>query len=84
MSEKTVVPFLDAAAKRANDEVIARMKGVAANQDGDDPNIGAVEQILKALEGMQAQVQALTDVVIDHDKRIQRIEGKSRIIKVQS
>lgn len=75
MSGDTVVPFLDPAAKRANDELIERMKGAATNQnDGTDPNIGAIEQILQALEGMQAQVQALTDIVVEQDKRIEKLE----------
>lgn len=83
MSDDTVVPFLDAAAKRANDQPVSR-HALPVNQDAGNPNIEAIEKILSALEGMQTQIQALIDLAVDMDKRIQRLEGKSRIIKVQS
>src|ERR1700685_3364615 len=41
---------------------------------GDKPDVSAVENILRAMEGMQTQVQALTDLVIAQDARIAELE----------
>lgn len=81
MSEETIVPFLNAAAKRANDNALAE-QGKPMRGD-----IDAVENILKALEGMQSQVQALTDLVIEQDARIKKLEKAGhagKIIQVRS
>lgn len=37
-------------------------------------DMGAIENLLRAIEGMQTQVQALTDLVIEQDKRIKKLE----------
>lgn len=37
-------------------------------------DMGAIENLLRAIEGMQSQVQALTDLVIEQDKRIKKLE----------
>lgn len=85
MSQDNIAPFANASQKRANDVLIERMKGVAANETGGNPNMAAIENLLAALEGMQTQVTALTDLVIEQDKRIQRLEkAKSNIIKVRN
>jgi len=70
---KTIVPFASPAAKRASE---------VAHDKHDDP-IAAITQILQALEGMQTQAQALTDLVIAQDKRIEKLEkaGKPKIIR---
>lgn len=90
---ETIVPFLNPAAKQANDILLERMRGVpanvpSANMDdvGGNPNVDAITELLRAMEGMQSQVQALTDLVIQQDKRIRELEkaGKSKIIKVMS
>lgn len=72
MSE-SIVPFADLKAKRAHEHA-------AESNDA----TGAIEQLLVAMEGMQTQVQALTDLVIEQDARIRALEraGKSKIIKV--
>lgn len=72
MSENTVVPFLDAAAKRAHEAMAERKRESA--EDGTEQNVEAVENILRAMEGMQAQLQALIDLVIEQDKRIEKLE----------
>ena len=70
MSE-TIVPFVDAAAKRKHDE---------------DGPMEAIENILHAMEGMEAQIHSLIQLVSDQDRRIRELEkaGKSKIIKVAS
>lgn len=75
MTEETVVPFLNAAAKRASDELLKRKQEAetrAAAGGGSD--IEAVENILQALEGLQVQVQALIDLVVAQDARIEKLE----------
>jgi hypothetical protein len=83
MSEDTIVPFATPAAKRANDLAMARMQGVPAADDG-NPNIAAIEQMLVALEGMQTNLQTLTELVVEQDKRIAKLEkARSRIISAR-
>jgi REP element-mobilizing transposase RayT len=67
---ETIVPFASAAAKRSHD----------AEQDAPT---AAIEQILKAMEGMENQIHALIQLVTDQDKRIRQLEkpAKSRIIR---
>jgi hypothetical protein len=84
MSAETIVPFRDAAAKLANDNAKAE-RSELPRTGGEAPNIEAIENILKALEGMQTQVQALTDLVIEQDARIKALEkAKSKIIQVRN
>ena len=72
MSEENIVPFANVAAKRAA-------------QDNAAPDISAIENLLIALEGMQTHLQALTELVCEHDKRISKLEkAKSKIIQVSS
>lgn len=68
MNEVNIVPFASPAAKVAN--------------DGDNP-IKAIEDLLRALEGLQAQVQTLTEIVCEQDKRIEKLERK-KIIRVMA
>jgi hypothetical protein len=80
MSEETIVPFANAAAKRTNE--IERAKGAPANQDNGGLNMDAITNILRVLEGMQGQIQAMTEVIVQLDKRISALEKAktSRII----
>jgi hypothetical protein len=80
MSEETIVPFANAAAKRANE--IERAKGAPASQDNGDLNMDAITNILRVLEGMQGQIEAMTEVIVQLDKRISVLEKPktSRII----
>lgn len=83
MSETTIVPFADAAARRAHDAEVERMKDVAANPDRGNPNLVAIETLLRAMEGMQAQIAAMTEVIVQMDARLSALE-KPKIIKVRS
>lgn len=73
MSGDAIVPFRDLIAKKQAEQASA-----GATE--------AVEQLLHAMEGMQAQIQSLTDLVISQDKRIRMLEraAKSKIITVAS
>jgi hypothetical protein len=86
VSEETIVPFANAQAKRANDEVIERMRGIPANVDGGNPNIEAIENLLRALDGMQTQLQSLTEIVCEQDRRIEKLEkaARGKIIQVRN
>jgi len=69
---ETIVPFRDLAAKKAA-----------------EPEAGsteAIEQILKAMEGMQEQIASLTDLVVAMDHRLDKLEGKgkSKLIQVRN
>ena len=52
---------------------------VCSDAAEEKPNIGAIKNILQALEGMQAQVQTLTDLVVEQDKRIEKLERRKII-----
>lgn len=70
----TIVPFLDVAAKRASEMMEQKRREAVEGAPSADQNVEAVENILRAMEGMQAQLQALIDLVIEQDKRIEKLE----------
>jgi hypothetical protein len=71
MSE-TIAPFADLVAKR---------KATSKPQNDNDglASMESINNILRALEGMQEQVQALTDVVVEQDKRLEKLERRKII-----
>lgn len=58
------------------------LRKVVENSD----DMAAIGNILKAMEGMQEQLAALTDIVISLDERVSKLEksGKPKLISVRS
>lgn len=83
MSE--IVPFLNAAAKRTNEALAEQKRAAIEAQAVGGEQIGAIENILNAIEGMQAEVAALVDLAVEFDKRIEKLEKAkpSRIISAR-
>jgi hypothetical protein len=49
-------------------------------------DVAAIGNILKAMEGMQDQIAALTDLIVQQDARIDALEkkGKPKLISVRN
>ena len=78
MNENNIVPYVSPEARQAVDDTKKLVQDLQQSAE-DRGSIQAIENILKALEGMQAQVQALTDLVIEQDKRIEKLERRKII-----
>jgi hypothetical protein len=78
MNGDNIVPYVSPEARRAVDDTKKLVQDLQQSAE-DRGSIEAIENILRALEGMQAQVGALTDLVIEQDKRIEKLERRKII-----
>ena len=80
MSE--IVPFVSQEAQRAAEQTKKLMEDLT-NPPQDDA-VAAIEQILKSMEGMQEQIAAMTDLILALDARLDKLEGKKKLISTRN